>query len=359
MSARVVVAMSGGVDSSVAAALLQQQGHEVIGIMLRLWAEPGAVGAAHNRCCTPDQMNDARRIADQLDIPFYVLDTRDVFRREIVDFFIRGHNSGVTPNPCMECNRHVRFGWLQRHALALDADFLATGHHARIRRNPDGSSLLLRAVDRRKDQSYVLSVMDQQQLAHALFPVGEFSKAEVRQLAHKFGLPTAGKQDSQDLCFLADGDYRRFLRDHAPELMQVGPILNREGVKLGEHQGLANHTIGQRRGLGLNTTVPMYVVEKVAQDNALVVAERAGQGVRHLQAGRVNWVSGSVPQRPFRAGVCVRYGAATQAATITPAGDSDLSLRFDESQTGVAPGQAAVIYDGAVCLGGGTITSTR
>ncbi len=357
MSVRVVVAMSGGVDSSVAAALLKREGYEVIGMMMRLWAEPSTDGQSHNRCCTPGQMTDARRIADLLDIPFYVLDTREVFRREIVDFFIEGHRKGTTPNPCLECNRHIRFDWLQRHALALDADYLATGHHARIRQSGDGSFHLLRAVDQHKDQSYVLSVMGQEQLAHALFPVGDYSKTQVRELASEFGLPTAGKQDSQDLCFLGDGDYRRFLRDHAPELMQAGPILRRDGTQIGEHQGLVNYTIGQRKGLGLNTREPMYVVGKQAQHNALVVAEREEQGVALLHARRVNWVSGCAPQEAFAADVSVRYGARPQPATVSPIGCTEAKVHFEMNQNGVAPGQAAIFFDGEECLGGGVIAS--
>ncbi|MCY4022927.1 MAG: tRNA 2-thiouridine(34) synthase MnmA [Anaerolineaceae bacterium] len=359
MSKRVVVAMSGGVDSSVAAALLKQRGYEVIGMMMRLWAEPAADGLAHNRCCTPGQMADARRIANLLDIPFYVLDTRDVFRRRIVDFFIEGHRQGVTPNPCLECNRHIRFDWLQGHALALDADYLATGHHARISRGPDGRYQLLRAVDRQKDQSYVLSVMGQKQLAHALFPIGDYCKSEVRDLAREFGLPTAAKQDSQDLCFLGDGDYRRFLRDHAPELLRAGPVLRRDGTQLGEHSGLANYTIGQRRGLGINSPVPMYVFDRQARDNALIVAEREEQGARRLQAERFNWVAGTPPDKKIAAAVSIRYGTRPQPATVTPLDQSVVDVAFEQPQVGVAPGQAAVVYADENCLGGGVIRSAE
>ncbi len=359
MNKRVVVAMSGGVDSSVAAALLKQRGYEVIGMMMRLWAEPSENGPAHNRCCTPGQMADARRIANLLDIPFYVLDTREVFRRQIVDFFVEGHRRGVTPNPCLECNRHIRFDWLQGHALALDADYLATGHHARIRHGPDGRHQLLRAVDRQKDQSYVLSVLGQKQLAHTLFPIGDYCKSDVRELAREFGLPTAAKQDSQDLCFLGDGDYRRFLRDHNPELLRAGPVLRRDGTQLGEHSGLANYTIGQRRGLGINSPVPMYVVDKQARDNALIVAEREEQGARRLQAERFNWVAGRPPDEKFLAAVCIRYGARPQFATVTPLDHSMVDVAFEQPQVGVAPGQAAVVYADEICLGGGVIRSAE
>jgi len=214
---RVVVAMSGGVDSSVAAALLVEQGYDVVGMMMRLWSEESVSGRVYNRCCTPDQMADARRIADRLGIPFYVLDTRDVFRSTVVEFFIDQHRRGVTPNPCIECNRHIRFDFLQRNALALDAEYLATGHYARIGRDDQGRYVLRAGVDAQKDQSYVLSVMGQEQLRHALFPVGDYTKPEIREIAARFGLPTASKKDSQDLCFVGDGNYRRFLSDHAPE----------------------------------------------------------------------------------------------------------------------------------------------
>lgn len=236
---RVVVAMSGGVDSSVAAALMVERGYEVIGMMMRLWAEDTAESCStHNRCCTPEQMADARRIADSLGIPFYVLDTKQVFRQKIVQYFIDGHRRGITPNPCMECNRHIRFDWLLGHAMALDADYLVTGHYARIDRNADDGLYRLRmGLDPRKDQSYVLSVMGQEQLSHVLFPIGEYRKDEVRAIAARFGLPTASKKDSQDLCFLGDGDYRRFLRDYAPDTAVPGAIIRADGQVIGQHNG--------------------------------------------------------------------------------------------------------------------------
>ncbi|MFN8448415.1 MAG: tRNA 2-thiouridine(34) synthase MnmA [Anaerolineae bacterium] len=350
-----MVAMSGGVDSSVAAALLVERGYDVVGMMMRLWSEETAVGGAHNRCCTPDQMADARRIADKLGIPFYVLDTKEVFRRAIVDFFIDQHRMGVTPNPCLECNRHIRFEYLLNNALALDADYLATGHYARIAQDESGRYLLKTGLDERKDQSYVLSVMGQAQLSKTMFPVGEYAKPEVREIAARFGLPTASKQDSQDLCFLGDGDYRRFLREHAPEVMHAGPIIRRGGEVVGEHGGLANYTIGQRKGLGVFGAEPLYVIGMNPQQNALVVGTADELGGRDLTAKRVNWVSGIAPDTPFRAEVKIRYKAKPVPALVTPLGADRMRVELDEPLRDITPGQGAVVYDGDVCLGGGII----
>ncbi len=352
---RVVVAMSGGVDSSVAAALLAEQGYDVVGMMMRLWSEETVAGGAHNRCCTPEQMSDARRIADKIGIPFYVLDTKDVFRNTIVEYFIDQHRAGFTPNPCIECNRHIRFTYLLNNALALDADYLATGHYARIDRAPDGAFRLRQGVDEGKDQSYVLSVLKQEHLKHTLFPIGDYPKAEVRVMAARYGLPTASKKDSQDLCFLGDGDYRRFLVDHAPDVMQPGPIVLRNGEVIGEHNGLANYTIGQRKGLGVHYPEPLYVIATNPYRNALVVGVRDELGQDTLTAKRVNWVSDEPPLAPFRAGVKIRYKAKSAPALIEPLADDRVRIIFDEPLRGITPGQGAIIYDGDICLGGGII----
>lgn len=352
---RVVVAMSGGVDSSVAAALLVEQGYQVVGMMMRLWSEETASGRAHNRCCTPDQMADARRIADRLDIPFYALDTRQVFRDTVVAYFIDQHRRGVTPNPCLECNRHIRFEWLLNNALALDADYLATGHYAQVDRDDGGLCRLRQGADAHKDQSYVLSVLGQAQLQRALFPVGGYTKPQVRALAARFGLPTASKHDSQDLCFLGDGDYRRFLTEHAPEVMAGGPIVRRDGEVIGQHGGLANYTIGQRKGLGVYAAEPLYVIGKNLRGNALIVGTHAELGATTLTAGRMNWVSGAAPAGPFRAEVKIRYKAQAAPAVVTPLGADRVRVDFDAPARDVTPGQGAVVYTGAVCLGGGII----
>jgi len=352
---RVVVAMSGGVDSSVAAALLIEQGFEVIGLMMRLWSEPTPNRQQSlNRCCTPDQMADARRVAQQLAIPFYVVDTQEYFHDAVVRYFIDEHSAGRTPNPCIECNRRVRFSYLLDRALAMGADYLATGHYARVQRDEEGYHLL-KAIDPDKDQAYVLHVLGQSELSQVKFPIGDYTKHEVRQLADTFDLQVAHKSESMDLCFLADGDHRRFLREAAPEAFVRGPILDDAGQVLGQHNGLANYTIGQRKGLGIALGQPIYVVAKDSHNNALIVggAQDLGQTVLHTE--RTNWVSGGPPAKPISAEVMIRYRAKPVPALITATGSSTADIEFERPVTGIAPGQGAVFFDGQVCLGGGII----
>ncbi|HET9910220.1 MAG TPA: tRNA 2-thiouridine(34) synthase MnmA [Anaerolineales bacterium] len=351
---KVVVAMSGGVDSSVAAALLKEQGYDVIGMMLRLWSEPGKEDS--NRCCTPDSMAQARRVAAKLDIPFYVIDAKDVFHDTVVQYFLDGYARGETPNPCLICNRQIRWTFLLNHALALGADFMATGHYVRIKKNESGLSQLLRAVDRAKDQSYVLHVLDQEKLKHALFPVGDYSKPEIRQIAEKYGLPTATRKDSQDLCFLAGEDYRNFLQRNAVEMLNAGEIMTASGKSIGQHTGLANYTIGQRKGLGVASSVPLYVIRKNAETNQLIVGTQEELGSKELTARDVRWVSGEVPPDTFRAEVKIRYTAKEAEATVRPLNNGQqVHVEFDAPQRDITAGQAAVFYQGDVLIGGGII----
>ena len=349
---RVVVAMSGGVDSSVAPALMVEQGYEVIGMMLRLWSEPGR--EAFNRCCTPDQMADARRMADQLGIPFYAIDVQNYFRKTIVQYFIDQYAEGDTPNPCIECNRQIRFKFLFDHAMAMDADYLVTGHYARIQHDPLEGYSLWRGVDTHKDQSYVLHVLGQAQLAKVLFPVGQYTKARVRELATKFEFPVAQKSDSMDLCFLGKDRYEAFLERNAPDIGRSGPIYSADGKLLGTHQGLPFYTIGQRKGLGLSSAEPLFVIAKDSARNALIVGSQQQQGLLSLRVERVNWIH-DTPTEPVEALVQVRYKNRPTPATITPLPNQEAIVTFAEPVTGVASGQGAVFYVGERCLGGGII----
>jgi len=349
---KVVVAMSGGVDSSVAAALLKQQGYDVTGMMLRLWSEPGKEDS--NRCCTPDSMSQARRVAALLDIPFYVVDAKNVFKETVVQYFLDGYARGETPNPCLMCNRKIRWRFLLDHALALGAEFMATGHYVRIK-DEGGRINLFRAIDHAKDQSYVLHVLNQEQLAHALFPVGEYPKPEIRRIAAEFGLPTASRADSQDLCFLAGEDYRNFLKRHSPEILQSGDIVTTEGKVVGQHNGLANYTIGQRKGLGVFSPDPLYVITKDATQNRLVIGAADELGFSELTAHDVNWISGEAPKESFRALVKIRYSAKEVEAWVSPQEQNQATVRFDHPVRDVTAGQAAVFYQDELMLGGGII----
>ncbi|MGH2593361.1 MAG: tRNA 2-thiouridine(34) synthase MnmA [Anaerolineae bacterium] len=348
---RVVVAMSGGVDSSVAAALLVEQGYDVVGIMLKLWSEEG--GARVNKCCTPADAALARSIADQLGIPFYFVNIADSFKSIVVDFFVEEYAAGRTPNPCFECNRHVRFELLLNKALGLGAQYLATGHYARVRVS-DSKYELLRGVDPKKDQSYVLSVLGQKELAHAMFPLGALTKPEVRAHAARLDLPVAEKAESQDLCFLGSGDYREFLARHAPDAIRPGVIRDTTGKVLGQHAGLPFYTIGQRKGLAIAAPEPLYVMAKDVADNTVIVGTAAELGRCDCAARGMHYVSGATPVEPFRAEAKIRYKAREAAVTVFPQGDT-ARVEFDEPQRDITPGQGLVLFDGEIVLGQGII----
>ncbi len=368
---RVVIAMSGGVDSSVAAALLKQQGYDVVGIMLRLWSEPvpedadEVVRVAENKCCSLESVYDARRVAQKLDIPFYLINVEEQFRQTVVDFFYDEYEAGRTPNPCLRCNRSIRFTTLLERALGLGAEYLATGHYVRVDDDPaTGLRRLRRGVDRAKDQSYVLHVLTQSQLRHAMFPLGEMTKPEVRALAAEFGLEVAQKAESQEICFVADNDYRGFLRRYAdkrgevPAGMVRGPILTLDGVRLGEHQGLANYTIGQRKGLGISTLEPVHVVKMDRAQNALIVGPASALERTSCTVREVAYPRGIIPTAPFPAAVRIRYKAAEIPAIVTPLTDGEARIDFEAPVRSTTPGQAAVFYGGATgdeVLGGGII----
>ncbi len=351
---KALVAMSGGVDSSVAAALMLDQGHDVVGVTLKQWEGPGGAMPTAG-CCTVGDAEDARRVAAQLDVPYYVLDYVDEFRHEVVDRFGAAYMAGRTPNPCIECNRTVRFKALLDRTEALGCDVLVTGHHARVRHDSQGYHLL-RAVDGTKDQSYVLHMLGQDELSRIRLPVGEMTKTEVRSKAAAMGLRTAAKPDSQDLCFVGHGDYRDFLREHFPEAAQPGAIVDTAGREVAQHDGTVDFTIGQRKGLGVAVGEPQYVVEISPQTSTVVIGRREDLQVAGCDVAGVTFVAGLPPSLP-EVTVKVRYRSRPVPARIGGAGD-EWRVTFESPQLAVAAGQAAVFYAGDEVLGGGTIEAT-
>jgi len=323
--------------------------------MLKLWSEPEAENhGASNRCCTLEALDDAHRVALKLRIHFYVLNCEAQFREHVVDYFVREYAAGRTPNPCLACNRHIKFGLLMQAAATLNAEYLATGHYARVV-EADGQYHLLRGRDAGKDQSYVLYQLTQEQLRRVLFPVGDYSKAEVRAIAADAGLPVAGKAESQDLCFVYDQDYRRFLQMYAPDIVRPGPILDVDGREIGQHQGLPFYTIGQRKGLGITGPAPLYVRAVDVARNALIVGTAAQLGRTTFQASQVSFISGQPPAGPVDVAVQVRSTGKPVAATLTPGEGDTVNVSLATPLRDITPGQAAVFYQGEYVLGGGII----
>jgi len=356
-SKRVLAAMSGGVDSSVAAALLREAGWDVTGVTLRLPVYGRSAGR-ERACCGVRAIEDARRVAGKLGIPHYVFDAREEFRRSVIADFREAYSQGRTPNPCARCNDWVKFGSLLARARAVGADFVATGHYVRKLQDARTGRFRLARGSATDDQSYFLYSLSQQQLAHAVFPLGDHDKAWVRRRARELGLPVHDKPGSQDLCFLPEGDYRAFLREHCPEAFRPGPILHVSGRELGTHEGVAAFTVGQRRGLGIAHAEPLYVVALWPEQNAVIVGERGYLLRRTIEVSDVNWFLDGPPSEPAAAQVKIRYNHPAAEARVTALGDGRALVEFAEPVEAPCPGQSAVFYRGDELLGGGTIESS-
>ncbi len=357
--AKVMVAMSGGVDSSVVAALLHEQGHAVTGVTMHLW-EGDNGSLVESQCCSMEMVAGARRVCNQLGIPYYVFNYQREFRRNVIEYFLDAYAHGYTPNPCLACNRDLKFRFLLERAHALGFDYLATGHYARIEEIPDAgdrsSYTLLRGVDYTKDQSYVLYMLGQSELAQLMFPLGRFTKAQVRDQARSYGLATADRPESQDICFIPDNNYRRFLQAETPESIRPGPIFDQEGRHIGRHQGLPLYTVGQRKGLSLSSPQPLFVTAIDVEQNALIVGPADSVLRDSFVVENVGFVSGDWPEQSFDCLIQVRARAKAVEACVTPIDDQRLQVRFAQPQRAITPGQAAVMYVGDQVLGGGPIS---
>jgi len=354
--ARVLAAMSGGVDSAVAAALLAERGDELTGVTLKLWCY-GKSPLSPRACCTLDAIDDARRVAHRMGFPHYVVEAEEVFRARVLQPFLDAYANGRTPYPCALCNQHLKFGDLMSRADETGADLLATGHYARVERLADGSPALCRARDAAKDQSYALALVPYAALARVIFPLGDLLKDEVREHGQRLGLSVWDKAESQDLCFVPDGDYAGFMTRNLGETRGTapGPFLDRAGERLGTHRGIIHYTVGQRRGLGLSAAEPFYVLAIEAERNAVVVGPKSALECSGLVTTPVNWLMARPPEPGASVEVKIRYHHRPAAARVFPRADGTAEVRFDAPQPAVTPGQLCVFYSGARCLGGGAI----
>lgn len=354
---KVMVGMSGGVDSSAAAAVLLNKGYDVTGVTMQIW--PGMGDERHEvegGCCSLSAVDDARRVADRLGIPYYVLNFKDVFQRKVIDYFKEEYIRGRTPNPCIACNRYVKFEALLQKAVSMGMDYVATGHYARTGYDEKSNRyVLMKSATAAKDQTYALYTLTQEQLSRTLFPIGDYTKDRVREMAHEIGLTVASKPDSQEICFIEDNDYGRFISENTSCKIEPGYFLDTSGKMLGKHKGIIHYTIGQRKGLGTSFGKPMYVVSVNPENNTVVLGEENEVFTRSLTASDLNFISIDDLKNEIRVTAKIRYSAKEAAAILKPLESGKVALEFETPQRAVTPGQSVVFYDGETVVGGGVI----
>ncbi len=354
---KVVVGMSGGVDSSVAAYLLKEQGYEVIGVTMQIWQDTERLVQEENGgCCGLSAVDDARRVAADLNIPYYVMNFKNEFKEHVIDYFVEEYLHGRTPNPCIACNRYVKWESLLKRSMDIGADYIATGHYARIEQLENGRYSLRRSATLAKDQTYALYNLTQEQLKRTLMPVGAYSKDEIRKIAENIDLKVASKPDSQDICFVPDGDYAAFIRENSDKEIPEGNFVTAEGKILGTHKGITHYTVGQRKGLGLALGYPAFVIEIRPETNEVVIGTNEDSMTYYVRANRINFMSIEDLTEERRVFAKIRYNHKGAWCTVKKTGEDEILCTFEEKQRAVTPGQAVVLYDGEYVLGGGTIT---